>query len=415
MKTKIILFTILGLSCAALAQTPLANNTIYGTGALGSNTTGKNNSAIGNLALGKNTTGNSNTAVGSLSLYSATTASSNVAIGRWASYYNTTGGSNTAIGYKALYNNKNGLSNVAVGLEAMVNNVGGYFNTAVGNSAGPAFGSPDLYNATAIGYFAQNTANTQVRIGNEFVTNIGGHVSWSTLSDGRFKKDVQEDIAGLDFINKLRPVSYTIDEDALSNALRTPDSVRSQLRAARKSIPRHTGFVAQEVEAVIKKGKYAFDGVNAPQNDGDQYSIRYAEFVVPLVKAVQELTSIVNEQQRVSDEQSEEIASLKEKLGAFEDKSPMNSATNTGAELFQNSPNPFNSDTEIRMNIPESSRQAHLNLYNLEGRQLKSVQVDGRGQTSTKIAGSEISAGIYLYALIVDGKLVDSKRLIVTK
>jgi len=52
----------------------------------------------------------------------------------------------------------------------------------------------------------------------------------------------------------------------------------------------HTGFIAQEVEAAAKKVGFNFDGVDAPKNEHDLYGIRYAEFVVPLVKAVQELT-----------------------------------------------------------------------------------------------------------------------------
>ena len=36
---------------------------------------------------------------------------------------------------------------------------------------------------------------------------------------------------------------------------------------------------------------YDFSGVDAPKNNKDLYGLRYAEFVVPLVKAVQELAA----------------------------------------------------------------------------------------------------------------------------
>ena len=61
---------------------------------------------------------------------------------------------------------------------------------------------------------------------------------------------------------------------------------------------RQTGFVAQEVEAIVKKTGYVFSGVDAPENENDPYGIRYAEFVVPLVKAVQELSAKVEEQKK---------------------------------------------------------------------------------------------------------------------
>jgi len=51
----------------------------------------------------------------------------------------------------------------------------------------------------------------------------------------------------------------------------------------------YTGFVAQEVEQAAKELNYEFSGVDAPKNENDVYGLRYAEFVVPLVKAVQEL------------------------------------------------------------------------------------------------------------------------------
>jgi len=50
-----------------------------------------------------------------------------------------------------------------------------------------------------------------------------------------------------------------------------------------------TGFMALEVEQVANDIGYDFSGVVHPENDQSIYSIRYAEFVVPLVKAIQEL------------------------------------------------------------------------------------------------------------------------------
>ena len=67
------------------------------------------------------------------------------------------------------------------------------------------------------------------------------------------------------------------------------------------------------------------------------------------------------------------------------------------------------------MTIPENVGFATVMIYNLEGKQMKNVQVRDRGQVSVKISGSELSAGMYLYALIADGKVVDTKRMILTE
>ena len=57
----------------------------------------------------------------------------------------------------------------------------------------------------------------------------------------------------------------------------------------------YTGFVAQEVEAAAAELGFLFSGVDAPKNNKDTYGLRYAEFVVPLVKAVQEQQAQIEE------------------------------------------------------------------------------------------------------------------------
>ncbi|MGC3944657.1 MAG: tail fiber domain-containing protein [Chryseolinea sp.] len=407
MKKTIISAAFLGITNLVYAQwippQPIYFNTYYGTGAFASNTTGNHNTAFGSYSLNKNTTTHYNTAVGAWALYNAT-ATSNVAVGRRAMFSTTTGGSNTAVGTNALENNTYGLGNVAVGADALKYNVEGNWNTAVGLASGPGYGITNLIHATALGYAATNTASFQVRIGNDLINDIGGQVSWSTLSDGRFKRDIQEDIVGLEFINKLRPVSYTVDHAALARAHNSSDSM--QARAGRMPVVRQTGFVAQEVEAIIKKGNYRFNGVKSPENNMDHYSIRYAEFVVPLVKAVQELTAIVNEQQS-------EIAALKEKLEGTE--KPSGNKGDFGAILHQNYPNPFSTDTEIRMDLPETTRSASLVIYNLEGKEMKRIAIEGRGSKGMRLSASDLAAGIYMYSLFVDGNIVDTRRLIIAK
>jgi hypothetical protein len=246
-----------------------------------------------------------------------------------------------------------------------------------------------------------------VRIGNAAVTSIGGQVSWTTFSDGRFKKDIKEDVAGLDFINHLKPVSYVIDKTEVNKFLHVSDSSISL--AETKSIPiRQTGFVAQEVEAVIKKTGHVFYGVDAPKNVNDHYGIRYAEFVVPLVKAVQELSAKAEEQQQ-------QIQLLLAQLDSKSEIEKKEVSGNTSATLFQNNPNPYSSETEIRLTLPENVGNAAIMIYNLEGKQMKNIQVYNHGDVSVKISGNELSAGMYLYALIVDGKVVDTKRMILTQ
>jgi len=59
-----------------------------------------------------------------------------------------------------------------------------------------------------------------------------------------------------------------------------------------------TGFIAQDVEKAAQDAGYDFSGLHKPTNDKDNYSLAYAEFTVPLVKAVQEQQKTIVELQK---------------------------------------------------------------------------------------------------------------------
>ena len=344
------------------------------------------NSAFGYRAIAAIDQSSSNTAVGANALPLLYQASYNTAVGSNAMGSGAaTTGHNTAVGFNAL---------------SKFTNAGGR-NTAIGAWSGTtAF----VENTTALGWSTVTTASNQVRIGNSEITSIGGQVSWSTLSDGRFKKDVRKDVSGLEFIKQLQPVSYTVDNSALRKFLGVPDSLFDSKAASKEKPVRQTGFVAQEVDKLVKRSGYIFGGIDAPKNDNDPYTVRYAEFVVPLVKAVQELSALVAEQQ----EQLDQLLSEEETTNS-------NPAKSSQIHLYQNNPNPYSANTEIKMILPEAVTSARVIVYNLEGKQLKELNVKARGSASVTIMGNELSAGMYIYALIADGKVVGSKRMILTK
>ena len=103
----------------------------------------------------------------------------------------------------------------------------------------------------------------------------------------------------------------------------------------------YTGFVAQDVEKAAKELNYDFSGVDAAKNDKDLYGLRYAEFVVPLVKAVQELSQKVEKLEAALAEKIQEVSS------ALSSKN----VTVTDASLGQNTPNPFNRSTSDQLYI----------------------------------------------------------------
>jgi hypothetical protein len=113
----------------------ISTNTVLGTTALSSNTTGASNVAIGINSLNTNTTGGSNVAVGQSSLQT-NNSNQNTAIGNQAMQFNTTGTANTGIGHTALQNNTTGNNNIAIGYESGKSITTGSNNTIIGNYAG---------------------------------------------------------------------------------------------------------------------------------------------------------------------------------------------------------------------------------------------------------------------------------------
>jgi len=323
---------------ALYTATNATNNTAYGYGALYSDLSGDYNTASGYAALYYNNNGHYNSAMGCGSLTSNSSGWQNTAMGYNALTSNSTGFENTAIGNNALYSNTGGYyntaigsqslystnltsysnKNTAIGYQSLYSNTTGINNTGVG--AGVDASSGNDTNSTALGYNTTITASNQVRIGNSSVSSIGGQVGWTTLSDGRMKENVKEEVLGLSFINSLRPVTYTLNTKKFDNFImqQMPDSIKSKRMQTDQAYQTsssvlHTGFIAQEVEVAAKKVGYTFDGVDAPKNENDLYGLRYSEFVVPLVKAVQELSKQNEDQQKLILELTKRIEKLENK------------------------------------------------------------------------------------------------------
>lgn len=284
------------------------DNTAVGRNSLYSNSTGTTNTAFGSLALRNNTTGGLNTAIGFYSLYENLDGEKNTAIGQSTLSLNTSGSQNTAVGQSSLYNNVNGSYNTAIGINSGLFGTDLTYSTFVGSDAYVSVGG--LTNVAGYGYNARPTTSNQVRIGNVSVTSIGGYAGWTNLSDERYKLNAQENVRGLDFIMKLRPVSYQLNMNKLATDLKEDQKVDENgniinsasetdlIARNEKSQIVYTGFIAQEVEKVAKELDFDFSGIDAPKNASDFYGLRYAEFVVPLVKAVQEQQKKIEELER---------------------------------------------------------------------------------------------------------------------
>ena len=292
----------------AAYHTKSYSNVAIGVGALYQNTDRSNLVAIGDSSLFNNGLGAGvfspeaiyNTAIGSKALFSNTTGSQNTALGNQTLFANTWGIRNTALGSFSLFNTTGSDDNTSVGYAAGARYDMGYNNTMIGAASDVI--AAGMYNCVGLGYIATCTASSQARIGNSSTISIGGYGDWTNFSDGRYKKNIQENVKGIEFIMKLHPVTYQLDVQGINNKLnesrgREMDAQSKQAIADKEKMI-FSGFVAQEVEKAAKESGYDFSGVDAPKNENDFYGLRYGDFVVPLVKASQEQQVIINDLQK---------------------------------------------------------------------------------------------------------------------
>jgi hypothetical protein len=307
---------------SAMSANNANENSALGFRAMAANTAGVENSAFGSYALETNVFGSYNCAFGRAALRN-NKSSANAAFGAGALASNQSGNANIAIGYSAMYLNQSGGQNTAIGSSALVNNLTGSFNTAVGNFAG--FGLPNnVSNVTVIGNGTgwNTTSSNQVNIGNFSVSWIGGQTGWFHYSDKRIKNDIKDDVPGLSFITRLKPITYHVDIDK-QEEIASPGKIETNselIKPGQKNWEgkydvekiKMTGFFAQDVEEAAKSINYSFSGIHNPKNGG-LYSLDYSAFVVPLVKAVQEQQSIIEKQQQLIDELLKRVTVLEKK------------------------------------------------------------------------------------------------------
>ena len=326
------------------ANTTASNNIAIGTNAAGANTEGARIIAIGhhaydaadtevdNIAIGIDALGGAvaggeyNTAIGNYSLDALTSADSNVAIGYGAGTAITTGGTNSIVGRGAGAAITTGLSNVLMGAYAggavtsadqnvcIGSSAGGAVtgerNTFIGQGAGDAMVSGsdntcigvncdasanDVSNAISLGAAVNAAANdfSFGKASNVVTNDFDADADWSRSSDIRLKRNIQDTTLGLDFINDLRPVKFQWKP---SNEV--PKEMKAEYNEVNQKnldIVSH-GFIAQEVkEAIDKYGDTTFGGWHLDKTDNETQRVKKNMFVMPLIKAVQELTARVKE------------------------------------------------------------------------------------------------------------------------
>lgn len=211
-------------------------------------------------------------------------------------------------------------------------------------------------------------------------------------SDQRFKNHIKPVDNALDLVMQLKGTTYTY---------RTSEFPERNFRNGTQY-----GFIAQELRNVLPE---------LVDEDDDGY------LAVDYVALIPILTEALKLQQT-------EIQELTARVNTLENVAPGNTIRNQGngeekgfgnlaekATLGQNSPNPFTDKTSIHFFLPETIQQAHLVIFDMNGKQLEGYPVAQRGNNSLSLSLSHLGAGMFMYSLIADNQEVDTKRMILTE
>jgi len=168
--------------------------------------------------------------------------------------------------------------------------------------------------------------------------------------------------------------------------------------------PKHLGFLAQDLQKVFPE--------LVDKDSLGYYSVDYIGLIPVIIEAFKE-------QQNAIDSLNQRLAVLVSKpiskVSPNKSTLPIETEMLTYPVLDQNIPNPFNTSTTIGYYLPNTITNASIYIYDMNGVQLKRYSINQRGKGNVTIQGSELNAGMYLYALIADGNVIDTKRMILTK
>jgi hypothetical protein len=237
-----------------------------------------------------------------------------------------------------------------------------------------------------------------------------------TTSDQRYKKEIESIKSPLDLISQIGGKTYYFKTE--------------EFKEKNFESNKQYGFIAQEIEKIIPEIVFT---------DSEGYkSVNYTSVVPVLVEAIKELNTKVEKQNNAVIENEalkSEISALKSENQIFKDKFELleksisllcesgcaglekakQNATDADV-LYQSIPNPTDNETLINFYLSKKYNKASIQINSLDGKSMETIVLDGtQGKGSVKIQLGQYAAQTYFYSLIVDNKVVDTKKLTVIR
>lgn len=253
------------------------------------------------------------------------------------------------------------------------------------------------------GYFLGDVRVTGSIYGTVLTPSVSGSAltGRSALMPLSVESDAANGMSVTEKLSRLTAVQYNLSEPQAAQAFAaagdtattTPRSV-TDVQALEKT---HYGLDAEVLKEVYPDLVYE-------SQEGD-LCINYTEMIPLLVQSVNELRA------QVVALQGRQTYNVRARGG---NETDIDSHALDVPALEQNDPNPFTQTTVVRYTLPESVKSAFLYIYDLNGTQIDRKTLQDRGKSSVTLEAGSLAPGMYLYALVADGKVIDTKRMIIT-
>jgi len=178
------------------------------------------------------------------------------------------------------------------------------------------------------------------------------------------------------------------------------------------------GLVAQDLEKVAPELVSTF---THQEEDADTKVAKSEDYLMISESSIKYmLVNAVKEQHNEIEDLREEVADLKEMVNALLNENTDINHQNIQLNerdiyLQQNQPNPFNDNTLIKYSTPVDAKNAVLNVFDMNGQLIHSEIITHMGIGEVQLKAGTIAAGTYSYSLVIDGNIVDTKRMVITK
>ena len=264
-------------------------------------------------------------------------------------------------------------------------NYAGVYGAEIGNI--PSFSN---YSGTYAGFF-----NGKVRVTDGiYATLLSPATSTSPSGQGgtMVLSDRSENVT--DKLSQVQAVQFLRQDMERTSAEAEKDPEESVVLEYHLS-PIQYGLDADQLKAVYPELVY--------EDANGNVSINYVEMVPLLVQSIKELSAKVA--------QLEGTSAKKAKAGKTAIEETVSDVDMV--RMDQNKPNPFSESTVITLNIPGETQKANIFIYDMSGKQVQNIAVSERGETNITVYASDLTAGMYIYTLVVDGKVSVTRKMIV--